>query len=95
MSSRLRIWEKGKQQISPGRGCRPNKPKRLNVSCSNQIEGFRAEQTQCSYLSLNLSVTAEIVAFFRKFKCERSIKDSALLPFHARPPSLDELNAAT
>src|SRR5215831_14204402 len=63
----------------------PNKPKRLNVSCSNQIEGFRAKQTQRSYLSLNLSVRAEIVAFFRKFQCERSIKDSALAAFPCSP----------
>jgi len=53
-------------------GCWPNKPKRLNVSCSNQIEGVRTKQTQSSYLPWNLSITQKIGPFFSKFECGTS-----------------------
>jgi len=45
------------------------------MRCSNQIRGFWSKQTQSSYFACNLSVTAEIGPPFRKFKCERSIKN--------------------
>jgi len=72
---RSRIWQKGTKGISD-RGCWPNKPNGANIRCTNQIQGFRAKQTQCSYVNCNQSVTAKSGRLFGKFECERSIKDS-------------------
>jgi len=83
-----RIWQKGTKGISD-RGCWPNKPNGANIRCTNQIQGFRAKQTQCSYVNYNQSVTAKIGRLFRKFECERSIKDSVSKDpsmLHAIPP---------
>src|SRR6516164_3451818 len=70
MSSPLRILEKGgggRRFRLEGRG--RSKPKRLNPRCSNQIQGFWTKRTHSSYLPWNLSVTAEIRSFFRRFEC--------------------------
>jgi len=67
-------------------GNKPNGPK---ISCNKQIQEFRTKQTQATYLACNLSVTAEIGPFFGEFKCERPIKDSRLMFFHAAPIAYD------
>ena len=58
----------GKEAIRAERRWR-GEPKRLNLRCSNQIQGFWPKRTQVIYLPRNLSVTAEIGPFFTKFKC--------------------------
>ena len=74
--SRFREKEEG-GDFAP-RGAGVNKPNRPKVSCGKRIQRFWAKQTQSSYLPCSLSVTAQIGPFFRKYECERSIKDSVL-----------------
>ena len=66
-------------------GMPPEQTQEPKIRGSNQIEGFGPKQTQASYLSWNLSVTAKIGPLLSKFECERSIKDSAFLSFGASP----------
>jgi len=70
MSSPSRILEEGGGTRFPLEGCQRSEPKRLNPGCRNQIRGFWPKRTQGSYLPWNLSVTAKIGPFFRRFKWE-------------------------
>ena len=80
MSSPSRILEEWGDRRFCLEGWGQSEPKRLNPGCSNQIQGFWPKRTQGSYLPWNLSVTAKIGPFFRRFECGivRPIKDSML-----------------
>jgi len=89
------FWRRGVGRRFRLKGRRRSEPKRLNPRCSNQIQGFRPERTQASYLPWNLSVTAEIGPFFSKFECESSVRsrirslESLMLPPMPRLNRLD------
>jgi len=79
------FWRKGEGRRFRLKGRRRSEPKRLNPRCSNQVQGFWPKRTQGSYLPWNLSVTAEIGPFFRRFKWESSVR--------SRIRSLESLDA--
>ena len=65
----IKVWGKGRRRFRV-EGSSRNKPKRTNMRCSSQIQGFRPKQTQASYLTCNLWFTAKIGPVFSKFECQ-------------------------